>query len=302
MKVFITGGTGFVGRTLTRRFTDRGAEVTLLTRRLEGKAAPPPGASYLEGDPTIQGPWQEEVPGHEVIINLAGASIFRRWTDSTKKEITESRIKGTKNLVEALKGRTGQETLLLSASAVGYYGFHVDEELDEESPPGEDFLATVAREWESAALEAEDYGVRAVVLRFGIVLGRRGGALKQMVPLFKWGLGSPLGSGRQWFSWIHEHDLAEIFLTLVERGDIRGPVNCTSPNPIRNRDFTKALGRALNRPTFMPAVPAFVMRLVYGEFGSILVKGQKVIPRKLIQSGFSFNFPEVGGALKNLLQ
>ncbi|MBW2029863.1 MAG: TIGR01777 family oxidoreductase [Deltaproteobacteria bacterium] len=302
MKVFMTGGTGFVGRTLTRGFTEGGAEVTLLTRRLEGKAPLPAGASYLEGDPTIQGPWQEKVPGHDVIINLAGASIFRRWTDPAKKEIRQSRIDGTRNLVEALKARAGQETLLLSASAVGYYGFHGDEELDEESPSGEDFLASVAREWESAAMEAERYGVRVAVLRFGIVLGRHGGALKQMLPLFKWGLGSPLGSGTQWFSWIHEQDLAEVFLALVERGDIRGPVNCTSPNPIRNRDFTKALGRALNRPTFMPAVPAFVMRLVYGEFGSILVKGQKVIPRKLIQSGFSFNFPEVGDALKNLLQ
>jgi len=302
MKVFITGGTGFVGWTLTKRFTDKGEEVTLLTRRIEGKAPLPAGASYLEGDPTIQGPWQEKVPGHDVIINLAGASIFRRWTDPAKKEIRQSRIDGTKNLVEALKARAGQETLLLSASAVGYYGFHGDEELDEKSPPGDDFLASVARDWESAALEAENYGVRATVLRFGIVLGKRGGALKQMVPLFKWGLGSPLGSGTQWFSWIHEYDLAKVFLTLVERGDITGPVNCTSPNPIRNRDFTKALGRALNRPTFMPSVPSLVMKLVYGEFGSILVKGQRVIPKRLIRLGYAFKYPEVDQALRDLLQ
>lgn len=302
MKIFITGGTGFVGKTLTRRFTDRGAEVTLLTRRLEGKAPPPTGASYLEGDPTIQGPWQEKVPEHNVIINLAGASIFRRWTDPAKKEIRESRVRGTRNLAEAMRARGGKETLLLSASAVGYYGFHGDEELDEESPPGEDFLASVAREWESAALEAKKYGVRVAVLRFGIVLGRPGGALHQMLPLFRWGLGAPLGSGRQWFSWIHEHDLARIFLYLLERGDVTGAFNGTSPNPVRNREFTKALGKVLRRPTFLPAVPSFVMRLVYGEFGSILVKGQRVMPKKLIRSGFAFRFPEVADALKDLLR
>ncbi|MBW2065471.1 MAG: TIGR01777 family oxidoreductase [Deltaproteobacteria bacterium] len=302
MKVFITGGTGFVGQTLTRRFSDKGMEVTVLTRRVEGKPPLPQGASYLEGDPRVQGAWQQRVPEHEVVINLAGASIFRRWTESAKEEIRESRIAGTKNLVEALKERKGRDATLLSASAVGYYGFHGDEELDEDSPPGDDFLASVAREWEVAALEARKFYVRVAVLRFGIVLGRQGGALKQMLPLFKWCLGAPLGSGRQWFSWIHEQDLAEIFLYLAQRRDIEGPVNCTSPNPVRNRDFTKALGRALNRPTFMPAVPSLFMRLIYGEFGSILVKGQRVNPERLTGAGFAFRYPEVEDALRNLLE
>ncbi|MBW1998728.1 MAG: TIGR01777 family oxidoreductase [Deltaproteobacteria bacterium] len=293
MKVFITGGTGFVGQTLTRHFTDKGMDVTVLTRRVEGKASLPQGASYLEGDPRVQGPWQERVAEHDVVINLAGASIFRRWTESAREEIRESRIAGTKNLVGALRERKGIETILLSASAVGYYGFHGDEELD---------VASVAREWESAALEAGKFGVRTAVLRFGIVLGRHGGALKQMLPLFKWCLGAPIGSGRQWLSWIHEQDLAGIFLYLAERRDMEGPVNCTSPNPVRNKEFTKALGRALNRPTFMPAVPSFVMRLVYGEFGSILVKGQRVNPRRLMGAGFSFKYPEAGHALEDLLQ
>jgi uncharacterized protein (TIGR01777 family) len=301
MKVFITGGTGFVGTTLTEKLAQDGHEVTLLTRRIRTPPSPWPNVSYFEGDPTQKGPWQEKVADQDVAINLAGASIFMRWSDSTKKLIWDSRIQTTKNLVEALSERKGKATCLLSTSAVGYYGFHEDEVLDERSPSGQGFLAALGREWESAALKAEDSGAQVILMRFGIVLGGRGGALQQMIPAFKWWMGSPLGSGNQWFSWIHEQDLVNIFLYLIKEKRISGAVNCTAPNPVTNRELTQTLGEVLGKPTFMPAVPGFVMSLILGEFGSVLLKGQKVVPKKLLDAGFRFSFPDLRTALKDLL-
>ena len=301
MKVFITGGTGFVGTTLTQKLAQEGHEVTVLTRSLKGQPGALQGGSYVEGDPTKKGPWQEKVAEQDVVINLAGASIFTRWNDETKKLIWDSRIQTTKNLVEALSARKDEETHFLSTSAVGYYGFHEDEVLDESSPSGDGFLAALSREWESAALKAKDNGVQVTLMRFGIVLGKRGGALQQMIPAFKWWMGSPLGSGNQWFSWIHEQDLVDIFLYLIKEKRISDAVNCTAPNPVTNRELTQVLGEALGKPTFMPAVPGFVMSLILGEFGSVLLKGQRVAPKKLLDSGFRFSFPDLKSALKDLL-
>jgi len=301
MKVFITGGTGFVGTTLTQKLAQEGHEVTVLTRSLRGQPAELQGGSYIQGDPTKKGPWQEKVAEQDVVINLAGASIFMRWNDETKKLIWDSRIQTTKNLVEALSVRKDRGSHLLSTSAVGYYGFHEDEVLDESSPSGEGFLAALSREWESAALKAKDNGGQVTLMRFGIVLGRRGGALQKMIPAFKWWMGSPLGSGNQWFSWIHEQDLVDIFLYLIKEKRISDAVNCTAPNPVTNRELTQVLGEALGKPTFMPAVPGFVMSLILGEFGSVLLKGQRVAPKKLLDSGFRFSFPDLRTALKNLL-
>jgi len=301
MKIFMTGGTGFVGTTLTEKLTQKGHQVTVLTRSISEDRPLPQGASYVEGDPTEQGTWQEKASEHEVIINLAGASIFRRWTDSAKNAIWDSRIQTTQNLVEALSARKERQTLFLSTSAVGYYGFLEDEELDEESPPGDGFLGSLAQEWESTALRAEEFGVTVVLLRFGIVLGRHGGALRQMVPIFNWCLGSPLGSGEQYFSWIHEKDLASIYLHLLGQKDISGPINCTAPNPVRNEEMTRALGEILGKPTFMPAVPGFVIKMIMGEFGSVLLKGEKVLPKRLLNMGFRFSFPEIRKALQDLL-
>jgi len=301
MKIFITGGTGFVGRSLVTRLLQEGHEITILTRSLRNIPPLPEGASYLEGNPAEEGPWQKRLAEHEGIINLAGASIFRRWTDSAKQAIRESRILTTKHIVKALEARAGKETHLLSASAIGYYGFQEDRELDEKSPAGQGFLADLAREWESAALAAEKSGVRVALTRFGVVLGEGGGALEKMIPLFRYWLGSPLGSGKQWFSWIHRRDLADIFAFLLERPEITGPLNCTAPNPVRNLDMTKILGEVLKKPTFMPGVPAFVLGAALGEFGSMLLKGQKVLPRKLQEKGFPFRFPELKDALADLL-
>ncbi len=302
MRVFMTGGTGFVGSMLTESLLKKGHSVTLLTRKIKKNRTVQSGVSMVEGDPAEAGSWQETVPEHEIIINLAGASIFRRWTDTEKRLIRDSRIQTTARLVQALEPRKGEKTTLLSTSAVGYYGFHGDEVLTEDAPAGTDFLATVAREWEKAAMGAETLGFRVVLCRFGIVLGSGGGALGEMVPIFKKGLGSPLGSGDQWFSWIHQMDLVRIFLFLLEREGVRGPINCTAPEPVRNKGLTKALGEALDKPTFMPAVPGFVIRMVKGEFGNVLLKGQRVVPEKLLKTGFEFQYPNISSALRNLLQ
>jgi uncharacterized protein (TIGR01777 family) len=296
MKIFITGGTGFVGKTLAPALIRSGHEVCILTRSGKGDSS---GVSWVEGDPAQKGKWQEAVREHEVIINLAGASIFTRWTEEAKKKMRDSRIFTTRNLVEAMEG--GKVKTFFSTSAIGYYGFHGDENLTEESPPGADFLALLARDWEEEAKEAEKKGCRLVITRFGIVLGEKGGALGQMIPLFQRYLGGPLGNGRQWFSWIHIDDLTRAFLFLLEQPEISGPVNFTAPNPVRNKDLAQWLGRIMGRPAFLPA-PGFMLKLVLGEFGSILLKGQRVLPRKLLQAGFPFSYPEIDRALQQVIR
>jgi uncharacterized protein (TIGR01777 family) len=295
MRIFITGGTGFVAKILVQKLTNAGHELTILTRSIKKGRSLPQGASFLEGNPTKSGPWQAKVAEHEVIINLAGASIFQRWTQKSKEAILDSRILATMLLTEALAARKGKATHFFSTSAVGYYGFHEDEILDEDRPPGEDFLAFVTSEWEKAALKAQKYGIRVVLCRFGIVLGKNGGALKKMLPLFKLGLGS------QWFSWIHEEDLANIFLFLLENKEINGPINCCAPNPVRNREMSKLLGKALHRPVFLPPIPGFLLRLIMGESASVLLKGQRVLPIKLLNNGFNFTYPTLKEALQHLL-
>jgi uncharacterized protein len=303
MKIFMTGGTGFVGTTLTRRLMEEGHAVTVLTRKgPSGPARPGELVSYLEGDPTVPGVWQEQVPAHDVIVNLAGASIFRRWDKKAKELIRNSRVMTTTHLVEALSRGAKPGTPLISTSAVGYYGFHKDEVLDEESPPGDDFLATVTRDWEAAALRAGEFGVRVVVCRLGIVMGRTGGALAELVPLFQKGLGSPLGSGNQWVSWVHEKDLVEIYLFLMKTPDLSGPVNCTAPEPATNRELTHALGKALGRPTLLPSVPGFVIKTLKGEFGATLLEGQRVAPKRLLTAGFRFRFQDIETALAGLFK
>jgi hypothetical protein len=302
MKIFMTGGTGFVGTTLTRELTAKGHSVTVLMRKVELGQSLPAGASSLEGDPTIRGSWQQRVPEHEAFINLAGSSIFTRWTNETKRSIRESRILTTKHLVEAMAPRKGKETFLFSTSAVGYYGFHGDEELGEDSPPGTDFLATLAREWEAEAVKAKEYGVRVVLTRFGIVMGRNGGMLGEVVPIFRKFLGANLGSGDQWLSWVHEQDLARIFLTLLDTRALEGPLNCTAPEPVRNREFTETLGSVLGVPTFLPPVPGFILQLMKGEFGSVILKGQRVLPRRLLAAGFQFLYPTLKEALTEILR
>lgn len=299
MKILMTGGTGFIGPHLCARLLQDGHEVTVLVRGKEDAKGANQGVYLLHGDPTTRGPWQEAVGRHDVVINLAGASIFSKWTETQKKEIRESRVDTTRNIVEAIKAEQAKDLVLFSTSAVGYYGFHGDEELTEESPPGDDFLATVAIDWEREALKAREKGARVVITRFGIVLGK-GGALGQMIPVFKRFAGGPIGDGRQWFSWVHMKDLTEAFVFLLHHPEISSPVNICSPQPVRNRELARAIGKALHRPSFMPA-PAFVVKLVFGEFGSVILKGQRVVPGRLLQSGFAFHYPEIGKALESIV-
>jgi len=301
MKVFITGGTGFVGSSLTRELSNKGHQVTVLDRTIKAGKEFPSTVSFIEADSTVRGQWQDIAAQHEIFINLAGASIFSRWNEKTKKAILESRILTTSNLVEAISRNKKEGVRLFSTSAVGYYGFHENEELTEEAPSGNDFLASVARDWENAANQARAFNANVVICRFGIVLGKRGGALQQMLPIYKAYLGSPLGSGRQWFSWVHEQDLVNIFLFLIDQKDIEGPFNCTAPQPVRNSEMTKAIGEVLGVPTLPFGVPSFMMKLILGEFGNVLLKGQKVIPGRLKQLGFQFKFPTIHAALKDLL-
>ena len=294
MKVLITGGLGFVGTQLAASFLRQGDEVTIIDHAPEPRHDTPQGVNYVSGDTTREGPWQKQVALQDVVINLAGASIFTRWNAKSKQRIHESRILTTRNLVEALP--EGRPTVVCSTSAVGYYGFHGDEELDEHSGPGKDFLARVCVDWETEAVRARARGARVVITRFGIVLGKTGGALGQMIPMFRRFLGGPLGSGDQWFSWIHMEDLLRAIPFVIGRQEIQGPVNFCAPSPVRTRDLARALGTVLHRPAFF-RTPAFMIRMVLGEFGSMILKGQRVLPGVLLEKGFQFSYPDIQEAL-----
>ena len=301
MKVFITGGTGFVGRNLTQRLIALGHEVTVITRSAEKGQSLLPGASFVEGNPGKPGSWQEMVPKHDVIINLAGRSIFAYWTGKARREIIDSRVSTTRNVVDALQ-EAPPETLLISTSAVGYYGSTMDDRpLDEESPPGDDFLAEVGKRWEAEAKLAERFGIRVVTPRFGIILGKNGGAIEKMIPAFRYCLGSPLGSGKQWFSWIHLEDILGIMVFLIENTSLSGAINASAPYPVRNKDLTEILARVLGRPLILPAVPGFLLRTLLGDFGNVLLEGQRVVPKRLLSSGFQFRFATLEEALRDLI-
>jgi len=298
MKIFMTGANGFVGSSLTRFLIDSGHEVTALVRSEKKAAGLPKGTNLTIGESGRSGPWQDGIDRHDVIINLAGASIFKRWNDSYKTLLHNSRILTTRNLVDALPSSTS--ATFISTSAVGYYGFTGDETLDEAAPKGNGFLADLAMDWETEARKAEKKGARVVLTRFGVVLGRKGGALAQMITPFRFFVGGPIGNGRQWVSWIHIRDLCRSSLFVIEDGSVKGAVNFTAPEALQNRDLAKALGKALRRPSFMPA-PGFMINLVLGEFGSVILKGQRVYPEVLKQRGFTFEFPDINSALKDLI-
>ncbi len=298
MKVFITGGTGFVGRGLVELLVSRGCAVTVLTRQARPATT---GVRYVSGDPLLPGPWMDEVAGQDAVVNLAGAPIFCRWSDANKAMLRASRITTTHNLVAALARNSGAEVTLLSGSAVGYYGLEDYSQRDETAPAGHDFLARLAMDWEAAARGAEELGVRVVLCRFGVVLDPSGGALRKMLPAFRLGLGSPLGSGRQWFPWISRADLLEALWFLLQHRDITGPVNCTAPHTPSNEEFARALGQALRRPVFLPRVPAWLLSLLLGEAALTITTGQNVRPAVLTNAGFCFRHPNVVDFFKEAL-
>ena len=300
MRIFVTGGTGFIGSRLVERLAGAGHEILVLSRAGGPRTGAPEGAAFIPGDPLRPGPWQEEAASCEAAVNLAGASLSRRWTKRWKKAILESRIATTRNLVDAYLARPGASRVLVSASAVGYYGPRGDEPLDESSPPGQGFLAEVTRAWEHEAARAEAAGVRVVRARFGVVLGKGGGALEKWSRVFRGFLGGRLGSGRQWLSWVHVDDAIEAIGALLRDPGARGAYNVCAPGPVRNTEMIRALGRAFHRPSLL-VVPGFAARLVLGELASTLLTGQRVLPTRLLARGFPFRHPEIEEALGEIV-
>jgi uncharacterized protein (TIGR01777 family) len=306
MRVFITGGTGLIGTRLLGRLGERGDQVVLLTRRPAVARDKVGGGTVVEGDPKQPGPWMDAVADCDAVINLTGENVFgKRWNDDFKKELVASRVKSSENVVQALARSPqtpgGGAKVLVNASAVGYYGPHGDEEIDEGAPPGDDFLAHICIDWEKAARGAEAAGVRLAIMRIGVVLDREGGALATLLTPFKLGVGGPAGSGKQWMPWIHHADVVGLLLFALDNAAAQGPINATAPNPVTNKEFARALGRALHRPAFLPT-PGFGLRLMVGEVADVVLTGQRVIPRRALQLGHVFRFPTLDAALADILK
>lgn len=299
MKVFIAGSTGFLGQALIRKLLQEGHTVTALARSQKKIGDLAARIRTVSGSPLIPGPWQQEVPAHEAIINLTGTNIFTRWTNKAKQEILASRVESTRNLVNAIPAHSPHPITLINTSASGYYGFCGDEEKYENGMPGSDFLASVCAAWEGEANKAHDKA-RVITMRVGIVLGKNGGALAKMLPGFRLGVAGKLGHGRQWFPWIHLDDLLAAIFFCLKNSTIEGPVNMSAPNPVRNEEFIRTLGTVLGRPTFL-GVPAFLVRLVLGELSSVLLEGCRMKPGVLQKNGFAFRFPELPEALREIV-
>ena len=298
MKFLITGGTGFVGTFLTQQLLQNEHEVTVIGRSSEPVVRS--GRFHaISADTTLKGSWQNALKDVDAVINLAGMSIFKRWTPAYKRQIYDSRILTTRHVVEGMTGDRPQT--LISTSAVGYYGSRGDDILSEAEPCGKDFLSRVGKDWEQEAFEAEKKNVRVVAARFGVVLGRSGGALRQMITPFKWFVGGPMGSGRQWFSWIHISDLLAGLMFMLDDPKIQGPVNLCSPAPVTSRELANTIGAVLGRPAVIPA-PSIALRLILGEFAETLLASQRAVPEKLLSSGFIFKFPDLKEALTDLCQ
>ena len=295
MKILAFGATGFVGGQLIPHLLERGHEVTVAAR--SGRADQPSGARIIQADPVAPGPWQDEIPEHDAVINLAGTPITTRWDEAGKRAILESRVLSTRHIVDAL-GKT-TDKVFLCANAVGFYGDTGDRLCTEDSPRGTGFLADVAQAWQAEALRAENFGHRVIIPRISVVLGH-GGALAKMRPVFAWGLGGKLGSGRQWFPWIHVQDLVRALAFLLETPNAAGMFNACAPHPVTNAEFTRALGRALGRPAVLP-VPGFVLKLALGEAATMLLGGQRCLPGRLDDLGFGFEHPRLDAALMSLV-
>jgi uncharacterized protein (TIGR01777 family) len=302
MNILITGATGFVGRRLCEMLHQAGHTVRALSRdSVAAKQGIPLLKEVFPWNPLQELPLLQAFEGCDAVINLAGESIAGRWTAPKKQLIRDSRVLGTKNLVNALAQLSSRPKVLISASAIGYYGDRGEETLTEDAAPGSDFLAQVCRDWENEALKAESLGMRVVRLRIGLVLGRGGGTLQALLPLFRVGLGGPLGSGRQWWSWIHRDDLCRLIVQILANESISGPVNATAPQPVRQKEFAQVLGRVLRRPAFLPT-PAFALKIALGEFADGILASQRALPRRAQEMGYRFQFEELEGALREILQ
>jgi uncharacterized protein (TIGR01777 family) len=293
MKLLITGGTGFIGGALCRSLLQQGHELLILTRSPQ-RRTPAAGMRFVSWDSDV---WRSALGEAEGVVNLAGEPLAgKRWSPPQKRAIRESRIGTTRRLVDAMASLSQSPAVLVNASAIGYYGPRGDEPLAETDPPGDGFLADLAQAWEGEARRAERLGVRVVLLRIGVVLAPGGGALAKMLPPFQCFLGGPLGSGSQWFSWVHRDDLIGLIAWALSRSDIAGAINATAPQPVTMQAFCRELGRTLQRPSWAP-VPAPVLRLLLGEMADMLLTGQRVMPRVALRSGYAFRFPTLAAAL-----
>lgn len=293
MNILITGGSGFIGKSLTKELLAAGHNIIITTRRQTDSV------DKLTWNPPDLIP-KDRLSNIDAIINLAGESIASgRWTKARKERILSSRIDATRALVESIKNAGPRPKVLISSSAIGYYGAHGDELLNEDSPPASDFLASVCVKWEAEALKAKELGLRVVLIRTGGVLESDGGALPPMTIPFKFFLGGPVGSGKQWFSWIHMDDEVGIIKYALEHESVSGPVNATAPNPVTNKELSSAIGRALSRPSWL-AVPGFAIKLALGELGGLVLTGQRVLPEKVLEAGYKFKYTDIDLALKTI--
>ncbi len=297
MRLIVTGGSGFIGAPLCAALLEQGHALTLFTRT--SPRDPNTGTKrWLHWTPGTLRDWDEALDGADGIINLAGEPIAAKsWSNHQRRRIERSRIDATRSLIQACAKAKVKPKFLINASAVGYYGPHGDEVITEETPPGNDFLSMVCHQWEEEAMKAEALGLRVVRLRIGIVLGPGGGALKKMAEPFKYFVGGALGSGQQWMSWIHLEDLIRLIAVVIDNPQAHGPVNATAPNPVRNKEFSQALGKLLGRPSWLP-VPGFALKLALGEMADMLLTGQRVVPAAAEKLGFQFRYPNLPEALE----
>ena len=297
MKFAIAGGTGFIGSVLCARLAELGHTLVLISSR-PTPAELPPNREWVTWSPGQPGPWEQAVDGADAVINLAGEPIpAKRWTRAQKEKIRSSRINTTRALVVAMGKAKKKPSLLINSSAIGYYGPRGDEDVVEETEPGNDFVSQVCVEWEEEAQKAESFGVRVVCLRTGIVLGKSGGALAKMVLPFKLFAGGPIGSGRQWVSWIQLEDEVGLIVHLLQKEDASGAVNATAPDPVTMKVLCQTLGKVLHRPSWAP-VPVFALRVLMGEMADVVVTGQRVLPAKAQQLGYTFKYPDLTEALR----
>ncbi|HKP87101.1 MAG TPA: TIGR01777 family oxidoreductase [Blastocatellia bacterium] len=299
MKILVTGATGLIGRSLCRRLSADGHAVVGLSRSPE-KARGLAVREVLKWEPQSGPPSRQAFVGVDAVVHLAGEPIAaRRWTEEQKKRIRDSRVVATRNLVNGLRSMESKLPAFISGSAIGFYGDRGDEKLYEDSAAGRGFMSQVCQDWEAEAERASQLGVRVVQVRTGVVLSREGGALQKMLTPFNLGLGGPIGSGRQWFSWIHIDDIVGVFRHALVSA-VSGPVNATAPEPVTNADFTRELARALHRPAFLP-VPRFGLQAVMGEMSEVLLGSQRVIPQAILKAGYEFSYPTLAPALADLL-
>lgn len=300
MKVAITGATGFVGSRLVQQLQAKGHQPLILTRNKTSAARTFPKLEIVAYTPTESGSWQEAIAGCDAVVHLAGEPIAEsRWTPKHKQEILDSRKLSTQKIVEAIAKANPKPRVLVSTSAIGYYGTSETATFDENSPSGNDFLSEVCRNWETEAQKIKYADVRLVILRFGIILGN-GGALAKMIPPFQLFAGGPIGTGNQWFSWIHRDDLVNLIIEAVTRNDMEGVFNATAPNPVRMSEFCHALGEKLHRPSWLP-VPSFALEALLGEGAKVVLEGQEVLPKRTISYGFNYQYPTVKEALAEIL-